>query len=280
MSDHLSYSSIARFKTCPKQFQFARTIKMPSTAAMTAGNDIHATLAAHLQNRSCALGKWAGPRLYRFLQNQLSNVSCVEKKIEIDLIGQKYIGYVDACAQNQNIVVIVDWKTNKSSFVNEEQLKIYALALARLYPDATFFDCHFYYVMPDFYDRFTYYRDELYEFEAELYDIAQKINSTKEFLPAPGGHCSHCQYVDKCPAARDLQIIPVNSLETAIKIASQIYAAEALVKQAKEKLKTWLIENDTSSLQITETDRFYINNPAPVLKSGKIKKGKNNEEEE
>jgi len=279
LNKHLSYSSISKFETCPKQFELSRTIKMPSNEAMTAGSEMHAKLAADLINKATKPSV-GGERLERFWKWTFDCAHGVEEKFELDLLGQILIGYIDAYyfdAKNKNLK-IVDWKSNKSNFIDEKQLKIYALALSKKYPDAETFECFFFYVNQDYYDRYFFYRDEIDEFENELFDTAQGINSTKEYKPTPGSHCSHCQYIEKCPTAKNLEVVAVNDMQTALTAAERIFAAESLVDIAKERLKSWMIDNDVSEIRVSEADRFYIMNPSPQLKTGKIKIKKGKEE--
>lgn len=267
--NHLSYTSMSCFERCPKQFEFSRTTKAPSTGAMEAGTGIHAKLAADLK-AGAAKPSVGGRKLEAFFKYALPSATGIEEKIEIDLMGQKYIGFIDAYLDRGEVVRIVDWKSYKGSMVNEKQLKMYALGLLDKFPNAKVFECYFFYVGSDSYDKYEFFRDDIESFERELYDLTMKITATKEFAPAPGSHCSYCQYTTDCPAAKNLKIVECATLEQATEMATKLFAVSALCEQAEKLLKTFMIENGLEEILVGPSDHYYLSTSAPSLKKGKV----------
>lgn len=271
--DHLSYSSVSQFEACPKQFELAKRAKAPSNEAMEAGKEMHEKLADDLR-KNAVKPSVGGRKLAAFFHYTLPGATGVEEKFELDVMGQKYVGAIDAYLDLGKIMRIVDWKSYRSGFVNEKQLKIYALTLLERYPAVEMFECFFFYVNQDAYDRFEWLREEIEAFGEELYDLTVKVRSTEVFQETPGGHCSNCQYTNECPTAKTMHIIKCDTPEAAVKMAKNLFAAQALCDQAHDLLKDYMIDNGLEEITVTEKDRYYLYSPSPQLKSGKLAKEK------
>jgi CRISPR/Cas system-associated exonuclease Cas4 (RecB family) len=275
MKNHLSFTSIKTFKSCPLQFSLRKKHGDLSNEAKTAGSERHKIIANALPDPAALPEKFGGPKLRRFIESVFPvGVTAVENKFSIDLMGHEIIGFIDAylIKPDKNSAVIVDWKGHRSAFVDEDQLKLYAYALAQEF-EVEYFECYFYYVLADFPERRIYTRAEIMEFGDTLFDTAVEISSST-FEPKTGPHCYNCSYVDKCPSAKKFEIQPITSNDQAAEYASKLYAVEAFVDDAKAKLKSYMLDNDIEEIQVTEEERYYVAYASPSIKTGKIKKEK------
>ena len=270
MNNIYSYSQVSRFATCPAAYKYNKELKALPSDAMAAGSNNHELIAAHLKNNEVPL-EIGGPRLKAFIRYNLKNVTSVEEKINFSVLGYDYTGIIDAYSINGQTALIVDWKSNKSNFVDEKQLKLYALALTQIYPELQYFDCRFFFINQDYAEKFEFTRDEIDEFSGELIDGAAAIENETEFNPMPGAHCKYCAFVNKCPVNQKFDVPVIADIETATELLKKVFVVEAAAEQACNAIKDFMLTNDIDEIRVTEKDRFYIYNPSPQLKSGKIK---------
>lgn len=273
MNNIFSYSQVSRFQTCPAAYKYNKELKALPSEAMEAGSANHELIAAHLKNPEQPL-EIGGARLKAFIKFNLKNITGVEEKINFNVLGYDYTGIIDAYAINGQTALIVDWKSNKNSFIEEKQLKLYALALTQKYPELQYFDCRFWFIGQDYSERFEFTRDEIDEFSGELIDGAAAIENETEFAPTPGGHCKFCAFVAKCPVNQKFEVPVIGDLETATELLKKVFVVEAAADQARDAIKEFMLTNDVEEIAVTDKDRFYIYNSAPQLKSGKIKPDK------
>jgi len=269
--DHLSYSSISKFITCPAQFNFYMNNKkaLPSDPAL-AGNERHAEIAKHLVLGTMDEAKF-GERMKKFWRHILKTPTAVEHDFALDFITNIVIGKIDAYSVQGNQAVIVDWK-NYPGYTDELQLKIYAMAVKERYPEVEVVHTYFFYTGPDYYETYTYFADDLQRFSNELSQVIDAISVEKKFEPRPGQHCGRCSYVNHCPIAKNFEIIKIETANDVIEMAKKTYAVEALVDTAKEKIKAWIVENGLESLPVGD-GRYYLSS-STTMRQGKFKSEK------
>jgi len=301
--EYLSYSQISKFKKCPFAYATGRIKKALPSVATDQGQNKHAIIEEYLRNgRQGELPKGFGPRLGAFLKYTLPEVSGLETKFDIDIFGYKFKGVIDAHMIDDDRAVVTDWKNHKSNYVEPDQLKLYALAVANANPDINYFDCYFYYLIPDFKEAFEFTRAEIDNYSGELLDIAgameqaeQRLEEYKNTLTAeqlktmtdidiliasgaykckPGPNCKSCNHVEQCPENKKFEIPVITSAEQAKELSQKLYAFEAFADTVKDRIKTYMLENSIDELPIDEENRYYIMYSAPQLKTGKIKTDK------
>lgn len=270
--DHLSFSSISRFQSCPAQFNFYMNNKkpLPSDAA-AAGRDRHDEIAKHLMAGTIDQSPF-GPRMKNFCKYILKAPNAVEKDFELDFITNRIIGKIDAYAVHGNQAVIVDWKS-WPGFQDELQLKVYSIAIRELHPEVESVYCFFFFTGPDYYEQYTYFTDDLQAASNEIARTMDTISLDSKFEPRSGQHCGRCDYVESCPEATKYEIPKVESLDEVITASGKIFAVEAMIDVTKDRIKNWLIEHGLSELPIDAENRFYLST-STALRTGKIKSSK------
>ncbi len=269
--DHLSYSSISKYISCPAQFNFYMNNKkaLPSDPAL-AGNERHAEIAKHLVLGTMDQAKF-GERMKKFCRHILKVPDAVEHDFALDFITNTVIGKIDAYSVQESQAVIVDWKSFPG-FSEELQLKIYAMAIKERYPEVEIIHTYFFYTGPDYYETYTYFMDDLQRFSNELSQTIDAISVDEKFEPRPGQHCGRCNYVNHCPIAKNFEIIKIENANDVIEMAKKTYAAEALVDTAKEKIKAWIIDNGLEALPVGD-GRYFLSS-STTMRQGKFKSEK------
>jgi len=260
----LSYTRIKTFLTCPKQFYYKYVEgRVPApTQVMIKGSNKHKEIA-----------KGEIPEFFKpaFSKNFLNPV--FEETLKYDFLTFELQGVIDCYSINNSIACsIADWKLMALPN-SDEQLKLYALLLSKKYPDLEFFTAFFVSIKGGFYKRYTYSKEDIQEFENWLIETADTIQSTKDFLPTPGEHCAYCPFIKDCykenQLTQDVSTTAITSLEQAIELAQKVLIAENFLKQVKEQLKTFLIENGLEEIQIDEENRLYLS-PTITMRFGKL----------
>ncbi len=269
--DHLSYSSISKYISCPAQFNFYMNNKkaLPSEPAI-AGNERHAEIARHLVLGTMDQAKF-GERMKKFCRHILKVPNAVEHDFTLDFITNTVIGKIDAYSVQGAQAVIVDWKSFPG-FSEELQLKIYAMAIKERYPEIEVIHTYFFYTGPDYYETYAYFADDLQRFSNDLSQTIDAISVDEKFEPRPGQHCGRCNYVNHCHIAKNFEIVKIENANDVIEMAKKTYAAEALVDTAKEKIKAWIIENGLETLPVGN-GRYYLSS-STTMRQGKFKSEK------
>lgn len=273
--DHLSYSSISKFVTCPLQFSFYMNNKkaLPSESAL-AGKDRHEDIARQLALGSFEQSKF-GDRMKGFCRHILKVPTAIERDFAMDFVTNTVVGKIDAYSVHANCAIVVDWKSNPG-YDNPLQLEIYSLALRELHPEIEIVHAYFFYTGPDYYQSYTYFAEDLDRFSVELSQTIDAISTAEKFEPRPGPHCSKCSYVESCPVAKNFEIVKIGSAESAIELAQKTYAVEALLDKAKDRIKSWIIEHGLESIPTGQDSRYYLSS-STSLRSGKFKSDKDRE---
>jgi len=263
----ISFSRIKTFKTCPKKYYYTYVEgrKAAPTQKMLEGSTEHEKIAKG------NIPDFFKPAFERNFTNPV-----FEEVFEEDFLTFTLKGVIDCYSINNSLsCAIADWKLYNLPN-DDEQLKIYALLLSKKYPDLQFFTSYFVSLKGNFYKRFVYNIDDLKDFEEELVTISETILTTEDFPCRPGDHCGYCPFIKDCYAENQLQevkAVAITSVEEAVKLASKVLIAEGFLKQVKEQLKIFLLENGLEELQIDENNRLYLS-PTISMRFGKIKKTK------
>jgi CRISPR/Cas system-associated exonuclease Cas4 (RecB family) len=272
--NHLSYSSISRYLKCPAMFKAYVTEKKPlPTEAQLAGRARHAKIEQYL-NLGNIEDSGLGPRLKNFFYRILDPVTAVESDFKIvDYITFDIVGRIDAYAIHGKKAVIIDHKGYPGDHIDELQLQIYALAVKAKHPEVEVIHAAFAYVPSDFFEMKTYFADDLVRLSTIIAEAVDRIAVEEKFEPSPGPHCTRCEYVGNCPAAKTFAIPEKITCSSISAMANNLYALEALVDKAKTEIKDYMIENGLESLPAGTDGRYYLST-STALRVGKMKSEK------
>jgi len=303
MKEHFSYSSISRFKKCPMMFALADAMKDagPGTAGMNTGTQRHADMERWINMGEAPT--WAKDRTRAFVGRMMKNhVVANEKKYQIEILGvtRKFVSKLDAAFLSADgTLFIVDWKNRPGTHADEWQLKSQALAFYRGEPSIRFerVEAFFFYLEPDYPQRFEFSLQEIKDFEAEVSEAMGQIENTIAFNARPGAACETCQYFKDCLAVKEavLEVIddqarevtgdlvlrsPDPTLEPAKleKFVGRVLLLRTVLDKAEDKLKEYMLTTATDEI-IINGERIYIANSAPAMRFGKVKKGKGAKDE-
>lgn len=164
-----SMTSINAYESCPKQYELAELLRMPtrdsedSTGAMNLGSFIHKVLENavsgkittkeqlyHIRDQLAKESQWKGINLkaatealnvfWERNKNTIANNLMVEQRFNVALGGFNFKGFIDRVDKipgTQNEVEIIDYKTGKYEPGPDErsqQLLLYAHGLENIHP--------------------------------------------------------------------------------------------------------------------------------------------------
>jgi len=275
MKDHVSYSAIKVYEKCPRRFRKSREAegKTSSNEAQKAGSIAHEKMKNSIINHT-PTGKL---KTDAFISRNLGLLARAEVPFDLNIWGTQIKGSIDAVSIVGNVATIVDWKNRKSTFVDVEQLKLYALAVSKFAEQKIdVFQCYFYYLTTESYDPYTFTAAEIEAYLGELIETLEKIERDKLNEPIAGSHCSDCPWLSDCPIAKGYGITPLDggSIELVRKELEKVFMIDALVADAKVRIKEWMIANGVDEIEINDKDRYYLYNMPTQLKEGKIAKKK------
>ena len=260
--EYLSYSKIKLFSQCPKLFEYRYIQKrMPApTGVMLEGSDEHLKIASTEQV----------PEFFRSAFERNFPMPVFEETLEGDFLTFSIKGVIDVYSVQNVSASIADWKLWGLP-EDDSQLKVYALLLSQKYPQLSFFQCYYVSLKGNFFKRYTYTLEDLQEFESQLAEIADTIQTAQSFPPRPGQHCGWCAFIKECYQENQipLEITQITTLDQAIELARKVYIAENFLDQIKAQLKTFLLEQGLDELVFDENNRMYLS-PSIALRFGKI----------
>ncbi|GFO96302.1 ATP-dependent DNA helicase pcra, partial [groundwater metagenome] len=164
-----SVTSINTYENCPKQYELAELLRMPtrasedSTGAMNLGSFIHKVLENvvsekittkeqlyHIRDQVAKEPQWKGINLkaatealdvfWERNRNTISNNLMVEQRFNVPLCGFNFKGFIDRVDKipgTENYVEIIDYKSGKyepSPDERSKQLLLYARGLEHVHP--------------------------------------------------------------------------------------------------------------------------------------------------
>jgi hypothetical protein len=159
------------------------------------------------------------------------------------------MGIIDLLEIDGNTATIIDYKTDWAVRPQYEvdrdfQLKVYAWLVAQEYPQVTNFKAKLDFVRHSIVREVEMDIGDVLRTEAKLLGLIGLIELEKEFSPKPGAGCAWCNYIEKCPALKDISSTTIcKTKEDAIRIAGELALLERQVSDRKEALKAWCSAN-------------------------------------
>ncbi|NTW48738.1 MAG: PD-(D/E)XK nuclease family protein [Chlorobiales bacterium] len=241
----LSYTKIKLFLVCPQHYAFYSDAKTRNRFTrpqphLTMGSNIHGALydifklpenertyqkaeeflrARWRRNRvgfkDTAEEKLFGERALRQLQlffesqDVSVNVTHLEGfysyRLRPDL---KLIGRIDRAERSpQGSLIITDYKTGKvKALEDKNQLLLYALIFEKNEHVAVE-DVRYLYLEESKSIGFSPTRSDLAGLEAQVFDVADEIQTTRVFDARPGLHCRECNFLDICPKRAEVKAL-------------------------------------------------------------------------
>lgn len=268
---YFSYSQIRTYQTCPRQYFNTYVSEngkrgLPNEA-MEKGTELHAEIEKGLlegdSNVLPVHSKW-------FVENYfLKNDYAVEHDFEISFAQAPLKGKIDLVAHKGDEAYLIDWKKMRlPDDDDDEQLKIYALAVAENY-GARYISAWYVSIEGKGYRRKDYELDELLAYRKEVQSKIDEIITDSEYALRPGGHCKDCPFVNECSAKEKFEIGHVDTLEQAQEALAYSLRAKALSDTLKEAAQGYMERNGMMELT-TGKDRLYLS-PSVACKFGKTK---------
>ena len=201
-------------------------------------------------------------KLDRFEFNH--KIITLEKKFNVEIAGVPVIGAMDKVVElDRNTLCVIDYKTSKSVLTDEEiktdiQLSMYDAALRTLFPDYNSYKVCLDYLR--FFPKHTERTEEQrYSFIQLLKYNYKLILETKEkdLKPELNKFCPWCDYVDVCPAIKEIKNnIPNHQMfddENTLADAYDKLRALGKILELKQKdIKSILIQK----IKIAETNKL------------------------
>jgi len=274
ITDHVSFSSLSRYRKCPASFRayYSEPHTIP-TAAMVSGQENHRAIAKALAANDISKAP-LGPRLRALVTNVLKlPVQMIEKSFEIDIVTTKLSGAIDAASVHGNTGIIVDWKSSAGAASTDSfQLRLYTLSLFRTFPALKNIRGYFAYLGSDHFDTYDFIREDAEIIHTELTDLVDEILCDDTYPERPGPHCQNCQNAESCKIVKEYRLTKINTPEQAIELAQRTFALENVVEKARTLIKDYLLVNGLDSLAFDDT-KVYLST-AVSLRSGKIRTSK------
>ena len=193
-----------------------------------------------------------------------SDISGVEERIALDdnfdecrWGDASYRGVIDLCQIYTHRAVVTDWKSqpniiSQSEFDDpfgsptSEQFTFYCWLINKMYPEITGFVIRLWFLRYGFYIESRRTERDLEVFEEILQLREQKLLEIASWDPVPGKHCQYCDYIRRCPLAKDLspEAVQIASQEQAIVSAQRVTVMGALLKELTSGLKEYVEAND------------------------------------
>lgn len=205
-----SYSRYGDYKQCPAKFKYKHLMKLPDpgTAAMNRGNDIHKMAEDVVRAKIDVPPELAGVKeQLEFLRD---NYAVPEEnwgfKKSWEWIGREgwfgddvwFRAKTDVrLLYDDDTLLLIDWKTGKKYFSNEEQIELFALAGYRRFPNVTEVDARLYYTDAEPSDnevQRVYTAKDLEQVQKDWDKRVKPMFVDKRFAPTPNDKCGWCPY--------------------------------------------------------------------------------------
>lgn len=231
-----SYTQLAAFETCPRQYQYAHVYKIqpPGRHTLSYGKSIHATLESFYkrmqqgtqlsqdeflqlfedswisdwydskaqENKQKQKGRESLLKYYESHQEKFVPPLFVEKEFNVKMGEYTFKGKIDRIDPFEDGVAIVDYKTGKvktqKDVDKDEQLSLYALAAERVLGLKPL-KLSLYFLDEGVRVDTERSEEDLKKFEAK---VIETIDALKEshFVPTPGRQCNFCDFLNICEA--------------------------------------------------------------------------------
>lgn len=205
-----SYSRYADYKQCPARFKYKHLMKLPDpgNAAMERGNQIHKMAEDFIR------GKIDFPDELESVRTELEhckdNMAVPEEnwgfKKDWSWIGRPnwfgddvwFRAKTDVrLLYDDDTLLLIDWKTGKKYFSNEEQIELFALAGYRRFPIVTEVDARLLYTDQPADDneiQRVYTPKDMNAIQKDWTKRVKPMFNDRRFAPTPNDKCHWCPF--------------------------------------------------------------------------------------
>ena len=242
-NEHLSFSRLSRFETCPLSYKLHYIDKRQPEPGLPLrfGKLVHAVIERLVreavddersgplsEDRALALYRegWTAEGLsgvdvfqegleilQRFVREQgvleHRNVLAVEKEFRLPVGPFTVLGYIDRvdCLDGET-VEIIDYKTNRQLFARDEvdtslQMSLYDLAARRLWPWVKKVKLTFWMLRHGIRQQTDRTPEQLEAALAYVETLGKQTEAATQYPPRLNTNCSYCDHRSNCPAYAD-----------------------------------------------------------------------------
>jgi RecB family exonuclease len=242
-NQHLSYSRLSRFETCPLSYRLHYIEKKQAEPGLPLrfGKTIHAVLERLIkevvddertgplsEERAIELYReaWGAERLTgmdvfaeglailrRFIAEQgvvdHRDVLAIEKEFRLPVGPFEVLGFIDRVDWlDDETVEVIDYKTNHQLFTRDEvdtslQMSLYEVAVRRLWPWAKKVKLTFWMLRHGVRQQTTRTEEQLADALAYVETLGRQTESATEYPARLNTNCSYCDHRKQCPAYAD-----------------------------------------------------------------------------
>ena len=242
-NQHLSYSRLSRFETCPLSYRLHYIEKQQAEPGLPLrfGKTIHAVLERLIKEvvddeRTGTLSEERAIELYReawgaeqltgmdvfaeglailrrFIADQgvvdHRDVLAIEKEFRLPVGPFEVLGFIDRVDWiDDETVEVIDYKTNHQLFTRDEvdtslQMSLYEVAVRRLWPWAKKVKLTFWMLRHGVRQQTTRTEEQLADALAYVETLGRQTESATEYPARLNTNCSYCDHRKQCPAYAD-----------------------------------------------------------------------------
>lgn len=239
-NQHLSYSRLSRFETCPLSYRLHYIEKQQAEPGLPLrfGKTIHAVLERLIkevvddertgplsEERAIELYReaWGAERLTgmdvfaeglailrRFIAEQgvvdHRDVLAIEKEFRLPVGPFEVLGFIDRVDWiDDETVEVIDYKTNHQLFTRDEvdtslQMSLYEVAVRRLWPWAKKVKLTFWMLRHGIRQQTTRTAEQLADALAYVETLGRQTETATEYPARLNTNCSYCDHRKQCPA--------------------------------------------------------------------------------
>jgi len=239
-NQHLSYSRLSRFETCPLSYRLHYIEKKQADPGLPLrfGKTIHAVLERLMkevvddertgplsEERAIELYReaWGAERLTgmdvfaeglailrRFIAEQgvvdHRDVLAIEKEFRLPVGPFEVLGFIDRVDWiDDETVEVIDYKTNHQLFTRDEvdtslQMSLYEVAVRRLWPWAKKVKLTFWMLRHGVRQQTTRTEEQLADALAYVETLGRQTETATEYPARLNTNCSYCDHRKQCPA--------------------------------------------------------------------------------
>lgn len=242
-NQHLSYSRLSRFETCPLSYRLHYIEKQQAEPGLPLrfGKTIHAVLERLIkevvddertgplsEERAIELYReaWGAERLTgmdvfaeglailrRFIADQgvvdHRDVLAIEKEFRLPVGPFEVLGFIDRVDWiDDETVEVIDYKTNHQLFTRDEvdtslQMSLYEVAVRRLWPWVKKVKLTFWMLRHGVRQETTRTEEQLADALAYVETLGRQTETATEYPARLNTNCSYCDHRKQCPAYAD-----------------------------------------------------------------------------
>jgi len=242
-NQHLSYSRLSRFETCPLSYRLHYIEKKQAEPGLPLrfGKTIHAVLERLIREvvddeRTGPLSEERAIELYReawgaeqltgidvfaeglailrrFIADQgvvdHRDVLAIEKEFRLPVGPFEVLGFIDRVDWiDDETVEVIDYKTNHQLFTRDEvdtslQMSLYEVAVRRLWPWAKKVKLTFWMLRHGVRQETTRTEEQLADALAYVETLGRQTETATEYPARLNTNCSYCDHRKQCPAYAD-----------------------------------------------------------------------------